>query len=238
MNGGLASGFVVAAFGVSLASAASVPYLLPIDRDFKFLAQAPDLQAYHLAAREALLGESSRGALEALVIPSFEREWAIRPRQDGGEYEVVCTTMQRQLWGEMHAAAARIDPSLGPASLTSALDGLPRHTWRYKAPITRTTAVLLEQVWDAMLAQAREPGDPPRCIDGTSYYIFMDRADEKAGCGRCPRRETPAGSLLEILEDLRKAAGGSGQHLMRQDMALARKAALLLWGPPARRSIR
>jgi hypothetical protein len=214
----------------STAAAAPPPHLVPIDRDFAIFASYTDMQAYKVAVRDALLGSSARHSWEAIVLPSFEREWGVHLEEREGAPEVVLTIMQEQLWGQMNQAAERPDGSIRAGDTASALKRVPRDTWTISAPLSRTTARLLDLTWSAMLSRAQEPADPPRCIDGTSYFAFQRdfRTGSRGGWGRCPQTGTPSAALLLILEDLRKAAGSSGQDLMRRDMAIAQKATVLI----------
>lgn len=213
----------------TIAGAGSVPELIPIDRDFTLFKPYPAMYAYDLAVRDALLGEPAREGWEAIVIPSFEREWAVHLEERDGEHRVVLTVMQQQLWGRLQEAASRPDGSIQPGDEVAALRGLSRDTWRHSASLSRTTAVLLGNTWSAMLAYAKPPPEPRRCIDGTSYFIFQREPSMggRGGMGRCGPSDGPTAALLEILEDLRRAAGASGQELMRLDMSLAKKAAVL-----------
>jgi len=58
-------------------TAASPPDLIPIDRTFSAFEPAAPQKAYYQALVDALLRGSSLRASEAIVVPSFEREWAI-----------------------------------------------------------------------------------------------------------------------------------------------------------------
>jgi hypothetical protein len=208
--------------------------LTPIDRDFSILAAYEAMQQYHLALRDTLLGRETHRSCEAVVVPSFEREWAIYLQQSrsGGGPEVVCTIMQ-----QMEIAAQRSDKPRRPGDEASALRRVSRKTWRFSAPLSATTASALERLWAVMLARAEQPPRPVPCIDGTGYYLFQwhRQSGSRGGWGRCPQSGTPVAAVLGILERLRKCAGSSGATLMRQDMALAVEAYRLVremehWG--------
>jgi hypothetical protein len=79
MTAGCRHGLValVALLVASTAVAAQARHLIPIDRDFAVFAPHPDAQAYKVAVRDALLGSSARHSWEAIVFPSFEREWGV-----------------------------------------------------------------------------------------------------------------------------------------------------------------
>jgi len=61
---------LVSAMTIGAAAAAEQPYLAPIDGDLSVLAVAPALQAYHVAARDALVGAGGSRAWEAVVFPA------------------------------------------------------------------------------------------------------------------------------------------------------------------------
>ena len=207
--------------------AAERTHLAPIDRNFRLIAPYPQLHAYHVAVSDALLGAPARRSCEAVVIASFEREWSVHLEQApaGGGPQVVCTTMDRQLWAEMEKATERRNPSSPPVDAVAALARLPKTTQRFSAPLSATTAAALERLWGTMLARGEEPAEPVRCIDGTSYFIFQwrDAAGPRGGWGQCPQQGTPEHGLLDILEDLQKCARSSGTALMQQDMQLVVK---------------
>lgn len=193
--------------------------LMAVDRSFGALAIAPDLQAYHVAVSDALLGPSGRRSFEAVVIPSFQREWSVHIQESAAGPEVACTVMQRQLWGEMQKAG-------GTAAV---LGSLPRDTWRFSAPLSADTAARLKTLWAALLA----PGPQPEhrvCIDGTSLVAFQwtAGAGPRGGWVRCPSARTPGAEMIGIVEDLRKAAGSEGTDLARRDAAIGTRALRLL----------
>ena len=84
---------------IATATAAERPYLAPVDGDLSVLSVAPALQAYNLAAREALVGAGGNRAWEAVIFPSSQREWAVYVEKVGssGAQQVVCARMQTQL---------------------------------------------------------------------------------------------------------------------------------------------
>jgi hypothetical protein len=212
------------------ATTASPEDLLPADRAFTALAELPDMRAYRLALRDALLGGPARHTCEALVVPSFQREWAVYVQNAGRRRQVVTTEMESQLWDEMHRAAERPGRSLAPGDLQTALRRVRKDVRRSSAPLTDATAALVEQACAALLARAELPLRPRRCIDGVSYHLFQPQAalGARGGLARCPSESSAPGRMLAILEELRAAAGSSGEDLMRRDMALARKATQLL----------
>lgn len=56
------------------------PHLIPIDREYSAFASSPAHRAYHVAVRDALVGRRAKSGCEAIVLPSFEREWAVHVR--------------------------------------------------------------------------------------------------------------------------------------------------------------
>lgn len=212
------------------ASAVPQPQLSPIDRNFTPFASYRSMQAYHVAVRDALLRTASHHSCEAMVLPSFQREWAVYIQRRGNVHEVVYAVMREQLWGRMQEAAERPDGSIEPGDEVPALEKLSRETRTSSAPLSQATAEVLAHLCATMLARAQQPPEPPRCIDGTSYYVFQrdSLGVARGGSGSCPQPGTPTASLLAILEDLREAAESSGSSLARSDVSLARKATQLL----------
>jgi hypothetical protein len=79
---------------VTGAASASEPRpLAPIDRNFSVLAPYETMYRYQLAVRDTLLGGETRRSCEAVVTPSFEREWAIHlqahPREPLAAYQAI-----------------------------------------------------------------------------------------------------------------------------------------------------
>jgi len=209
---------------IGTAIAADRPYLAPVDGDLSVLGVAPALQAYHLAARDTLVSNAGDRTWEAVVIPSFEREWAVYVERGGRSgTQVVCTVMQTQLWYQMESGAERASgPSYAEREL-AALQKADKKIWRYASPIAATTAAALDRLWSALLAHARLSGEPPRCIDGTSYFLFQWAGGmrSRGGWGRCPQKDSPPAAALAVLEDLCKAAGNLETGLLLNEGKLA-----------------
>ena len=142
MRSRLATVLVLVASSVSAGVLA--PHLIPFDREYPLFASSPAHRAYHLAVRDALLGPRTRSSCEALVLPSFEREWAVhlRPSRSSGR-EVVCNVMRKQLWGEMQMAAEQPNGSITPADELAALRRIRKDVWQFAAPVSDPTAVTL-----------------------------------------------------------------------------------------------
>jgi hypothetical protein len=190
--------------------AAERVHFAPVDGNLSVLAVAPAHQAYHVAARDALVGVAGSRTWEAMVIPSFEKEWAVYVERDGarGKQQVVCTVMQEQLWYQMEGGAEHVSGVSYAQRQKAALEKANRKIWRYASPISATTAAALEDLWSTMLLQARVPAEQPRCIDGTSYFLFQwaGSVRGRGGWARCPQKSTPVAAALEILEGLCAAA--------------------------------
>jgi hypothetical protein len=207
----------------------AAPHLIPIDREYSLLSSSPAHRAYHLAVRDALLGPSTHSACEALVLPSFEREWAVhirRARPVGKE--VVCSVMQEQLWGRMETAAEQPNGSITPADELAALRRIPKAVWRFSAPVSDPTAEALERVWELMLNRAHEPSEQRLTLDGVSYYFFQWRYGRyHGGIATSPQEDTEAAALTRLVEAMRLHAGSSGTALVRSDIRLVQDATSL-----------
>ena len=198
---------------IGTATAAERPYLATIDRDLSVLAVAPALQAYHVAARNALVGAGGNRAWEAVVFPSFQREWAVYVETPGtnGTHQIVCTRMTTQLWYQVQSAAERASDSPYAKRQLAALQKADKKVQRSASRISASTAEALERLWSAMLSQARQPTEPARCIDGISYLLFelTQEGRSRGGWGRCPQDGTPPAAGLALLEQLCRAASNS-----------------------------
>lgn len=214
---------VAIAVMVRTAAAAERPYLVPIDGDLSVLAAAPGLQAYHVAARDALVGAGGSRTWEAVVFPSFQREWAVYVEKPGtsGTHQLVCTRMKTQLWGQMESAAERASDSPYAERQLAALQKADKGIQRSASPISASTEAALEGLWSAMLSQARAPTEPPRCIDGTSYCLFewSKGVRSRGGWGRCPQKDTPPAAGLALLQDLCSAASNAERGKLAQTIA-------------------
>ena len=93
----------------------------------------------------------------------------------------------------------------------AALQKADKGVRRSASLIPTSTAATLERLWSAMLSQARLPAEPPRCIDGTSYFLFelTEGVRRRGGWGRCPQKDTPPAAGLQILEELCSAGSSA-----------------------------
>ena len=219
---------VVLLFAVCASAGIVSPELVPGDRDFRSYGH---LRAYHLAVRDALLGAALHGGVEALVLPSFEREWSVhfgRRTTDG--VDVVCSVMKKSLWEEMERAAQSADGTITPEAERAALVRIPKDVYRLSARLPTPVADQLERVWAVMLARATQPADSAFGLDGTTYYLFRWTPEGKyqAGSSWSPEKGTNAADLVAIVEELRQYAGASGPSLAHSESALVARASKLL----------
>jgi len=211
------------------APVAAHDHLVPLQADF---AEFQSMQPYFLEIHAALLPKSGDQVLQALVTPSFEREWAVEIRRaQAGTAEVVCAVMKEQLWGRLQQRAA--EPDDGLVTAEEELDALrktPADVYRFSAELTSSTADRLEAVWRAMLGQARTPTEPRRILDGGAFFFFQEAAGSGyvAAMTRSPQAGWVTGALAQIVTDLRSHAGGSGDWLTQSDADLERQARELL----------
>jgi len=206
--------------------------LIPVDRDFSILEVLPDLQAYHLAVREALLRGSGGHSWEAMVIPSFDREWAVYVETDdaGGGQRLVYTAMEDQLWGRMQEARKSEKGPWSHEKAQAILKGLDKEIRRSEVPIPADTSAALERLWSTMLFQARLPPELPQCFDGTGYFLSELSGGERArgAWGHCPQMGTTPAAALEILNKLRSAVVDSESGAWEGDAELAGEVERLL----------
>jgi hypothetical protein len=195
---------------IAVASGAAVAeerrYLVPIDGKLSILDAAPGLHAYHLAVRDALVGTGGNRTWEAVVIPSFKREWAVYAEKDArsNSQTLVCAVMQTQLWYQMERGAEQGSAESYARKELMALQQADKKISRFAAPIATTTATALERLWSAMLSQGKPPAEPPRCLDGTNYLLseWTGGVRGRGGWGRCPQKGTPPAAALSVLEEL------------------------------------
>ena len=177
-----------------------------------------DFGPYHRALRESLLGEHDRRHCQMVSLPSFSNEWAVYVvREEGDRASVVFKMMQKQLWVEMTREIQKTRKDgripLDPATQAAAVVRADRAVQRSVAPISRSTADLLDQVWAATLARVRYP--PPSNVvmaDGTTYYVahWQQGIGERTGTTWSPAYNSNAGRLVAIAEWLRKFATADG----------------------------
>ena len=210
-----------------VAAGTRAPDLIPLAPDFR---EYEWLQAYHVAVKDALLGDLHATRCPVLVLPSFEREWATYVRTVEGRTEVVYVVMQKQLWYEMQRAAEATGLPITPESEQRELARLPRDVHRFSAPLSSSAADVLDLVWKTMLARARAPERLGAGLDGTSYQFFRcpPGAECMAGTAWTPEPNTPAGQLAALAEAMHEHAGAFGDWLKRSELSLVQRANRLL----------
>jgi len=166
--------------------------LIPLDGDLA----TRYFDQYHQVVREHLLGRATGAS--ALVIPSFQKEWAVQIARDRGHAFAIYAIMDTQLWG---ALQQRLEQE--PATEAEVLRKLRLPVSRSTAELGDATARAVEAAWAAMHSAARMPSTPRRIIDGTSYWFFGPGADKRTGLSRSPEATTPAGALVDLVEALR-----------------------------------
>ncbi|HET9314280.1 MAG TPA: hypothetical protein VFQ51_01780 [Vicinamibacteria bacterium] len=230
----LRAGGLLVALGLLAAGVATTeggrtaPGLIPADPDF---AEYGDLlQQYHTLVRDALLGGNLHAECEVLVLPSFEREWAVHVTPDVGRRQVVYTVMKEQLWAASHKAAEAADGSTSGANLRAAFARVPRDVLRHSAPISEPVARELHWVWKVMLDRARKPAEDEWGLDGTSYHLFERNGlgADRAGTTWSPGPQTPAGHLAALVQLLRDHAQKSGAALAASEAELSARSKKLL----------
>ena len=210
--------------------AANRPFLVPMIP----LSQVTDvgLSVVYQVVRDTLLGPRDRHMCEVLVVPSFEREWAINVQPQGNDSAVVTyVVMESSLWGTMHHAAEAAGAGGSQEALDAALVRVPKGTEVKSAPLKAYTAALLERVWSEMLSRARErPADGGFTLDGTGYY-FLQRSGSgawRAGGAWSPKAGTNTGALVDVVLALRQHAMAPPTDHAASETKLVSEALLLL----------
>ena len=138
-----------------------------------------------------------------LTIPSFSSEWTVYVVGDeGGPSQVVFKNMRAD-----------------------------RAVYRVVAPISQSTAELLDQVWVAMLARVRYPvPGGVLMLDGTTYHVshFQYGVGERAGKTWSPMATSNTGRLVAIAETLRRFATREDRERAAAETYLVREAKELL----------
>jgi hypothetical protein len=203
------------------------PELIPLDPKS---ADGPDfLQSYHGEVRDALLGPKLHADCEAVVFPSFEREWAVYVTTGVGRREVVYMVLKEQLRGTEHNAADAAETANARANLRGAVARGPKNVLRYSAPLGEPVARKLHRVWEVMLNRAREPAKDEWGADGTSYFVFERGAvGTRAGTTWSPDPRTPAGQLAAIVQLLKDHAQKTGAALTASEAELSARSKELL----------
>jgi hypothetical protein len=132
--------------------------------------------------------------------------------------------MQTQLWYQMESVAERTTDSPYAERQLAALQKADKKVRRSASPMSASTVATLERVWSTMLSRARLPTEPPRCLDGTSYFLFQltKGVRGRGGWGRCPQEDTPPAAGLAVLEELCSAASSETEKLTQTIAQLQR----------------
>jgi hypothetical protein len=195
-------------------------HLIPVEAD---LAMFGTMQPYEQAVRERLLGRA-RGS-SAIVFPSFEKEWAVQLAHDRGAPFVLYAVMDQSLWGSLQLRVEREHLS-EPEVLRSLRVPVTRHT----APLGERVASAVEAAWEAMLLKARQPVEPRRIIDGTSYLFFAGDSlgRQHVGLARSPQEGTPVAALADLAKSLRGHATATLAERQATEAAILSRAETVL----------
>jgi hypothetical protein len=209
------------------------PHLIPVDSG---LALFESLRPYMLAIRDQLLGRAAGSSV--LVLPSFQKEWAVQIAYDRGQPFVLYAVVDTSLWG---ALQERVEKERMPDAVV--LRKLRVSVSRHTASLTHDTAQGVEAAWAAMLSTARRPVETRRILDGTSYLFFGREPGpgQRVGLTRSPQTGTPAAGLAELVQALRayvespasvRAASEAELRRRAQDVKVKAQAAASLHAPP------
>jgi hypothetical protein len=219
----------ISCVAVTLWAGPLAPELIPLDPEFS---EFGSMRRYHLVLRDTLLGPRDGHVCDVLVVPSFEREWAVYVQPQGNDVAVVTyAVMDTSLWGKMHHAAEAAGGDGSQEALDAALVRVPKGTEVKAAPLRAYTAALLERVWSEMLSRARErPADGGFTLDGTGYY-FLQRAGAgawRAGGAWSPKAGTNTAALVDVVLALRRHAMAPPTDHATSEAKLVSEALLLL----------
>ena len=163
--------------------------------------------------------------LRAVVLPSFETEYAVGLRQLAGGWEIVTLRLSRTPWAYQiidlmkrgKAGSFRMtgaDGLSGEMVDTTAEEierlqkGLPANpaeipVTRCSAPIGDEVADALVMSWSRMLSEARPEKDWMGGLDGTTYLFSMEQAGRSMAAETwSPKRGTRPAKMATIAESL------------------------------------
>jgi hypothetical protein len=131
---------------------------------------------YYEAVGQSLVREHLYRKCQMVVLPSFEREWAVYiVREEGSPATVIFKRVRKQLWLEMGRASA--EQGGGTRAKTeeerqrAVLAQLKPDVDRWATPISNQVADALEEVWWRMLSRIRYPQNRRDGTDGASYSL-------------------------------------------------------------------
>jgi hypothetical protein len=177
--------------------------LIPLDEDYSAY---ESLAPYPRALRERLLLRDRPAGAYVLVMPSFEKEWALQVAVSAGRPVVTLACGEDSLWYGT-AMRAEAHGHVGVTYQQRLREVLPtvgvRVTVR-RAPLSDGTDRLVREAWAAALRDAAGP-ENRRIIDGVSW-LFSARDPSGArytALARSPRPQTPGGELAALVLGLR-----------------------------------
>jgi hypothetical protein len=196
-------------------------HLIPIAPDLSDFGSVRD---YKLAVVRRLLGQRPGVGPYAVVFPSFEREWALQVGTDRGEPFALLVEANVSMWAAMHQHAAQ-----HRVAESDALLAMEVPTRRNEAALSPTAGREVIAAWRAMLNAAHAPTEQRIGLDGTAYLFFGQTASETptAGYVWSPRQGTPTGTLVDLLDTLRRYAQAPDEQRAGLDEALVRMAKLV-----------
>ena len=217
----------VVCLGATVARAGPVASrLIPLDPQF---AELGPMRGYYSTLRRQLLGSHPFGP-HLIVTPSFAKEWAVQVAWDRGQPFAMSVKVKESLWYTLQGRMERERKSEAELLLK-----IETPLERVASPLTAETARAVEQAWDAMLATARIPEDPPRGIDGTGYWFFSTAADgaRRAGYAWSPQPGTATRGLVDLADALKAHAEAPERSWTATEAEVAKlsKAVLRLAAP-------
>lgn len=154
----------------------------------------------------------------AIVLPSFQTEYAVGIKQDGRAYRIFYQEMSQQLWqysvlgmmkrGEITSADpdGKSTTAEDIVELEKSLPPSPKDVKdvRCEYPIEAAFAARIIDAWQQMLRSTRYSKDPVMGLDGTIYHFFAKSGVQSmAGQTWSPDPATAPGMMVAIADAMK-----------------------------------
>lgn len=156
----------------------------------------------------------------AIVIPSFEPEWAVAIQQQEEKFSLLCLKPETHLWlfevlKDYEAGRITSRDREGNDTTQKDIQELRDQlivpveeveVERFELPVGAPTGMQLLRLWKTALRQTQFPDKRRLGLDGVTYH-FSGNFDQGAMAGKIwrPDKDSPMGKLVSIIEHLRAA---------------------------------